>query len=375
MATEAALVHDGELHLPSKSTPIKIGSDEWRFWLKDAKKFRFSHSQGREIQPGSGIISFRDLTFTAFRAGKDKPYWNAQRRKQGVLSTRYLGRDEDLTYETMVEIALMLDKGSTKDEGKQRSLKSTRSESHSDDNYATTQTLISQLPNSVTRWNVYERAKSWDSKQKAYAWSEWQWCGSWETEAKADSQIETRKEHNHRKNSMSDYGVLPMEWEKRFELIAPAMSLQQSHSDGDYATARETSLQPSDETAELKVRIAELENQEEELLNLQDENQRLQEENAKLKQKFEGLPEREQEMREEINRLMRLQLENDNLKTWNQELREALENNPSPEKLIQEYETDCETIKQTLPKLPKNLPRNKVEFERFKSWLSRRLGR
>lgn len=369
MATEAALVHEGELHLPSKNTPIKIGSDEWLEWLKDARKFRFSHSQGHEVQPGSGIISFRDLTFTAFRAGKDKPYWNAQRRKQGVLSTRYLGRDEDLTYETMVEIALMLDKGSTKDEGKQRSLKSTRSESHSNENYAT------QLPNSVTRWNVYERAKSWDSKQKAYAWSEWQWCGSWETEAKADSQIETRKEHNHRKNSMSDYGVLPMEWEKRLEVIAPATSFQQSHSNDGYATSKETSSQVANEIAKLKARIASLENQEEELLNLQNENQRLQEENAKLKQKFEGLPEREQEMREEINRLMRLQLENDNLKTWNQELREALESNPSPEKLIQEYETDYETIKRELPKPPKEVTRNWVEFWRFKSWLSRRLER
>lgn len=188
MATEAALVHDGELHLLSRSAPIKIGSDEWRSWLKDAKKFRFSHTQGHEIQPGSGIISFRDLTFTAFRAGKDKPYWNAQRRKQGVLNTRYLGRDEDLTYETMVEIALMLDKGSTKDEGKERSLKSTRSESHSNDNYATDKETSPQPSNEIAKLkaeverltqelkceaeigqkNFQERTEMWERYQQAH---------------------------------------------------------------------------------------------------------------------------------------------------------------------------------------------------------------
>jgi len=365
MTTEAALVHDGELHLPSKSTPIKIGSDEWRSWLKDARKFRFSHAQGHEVQPGSGIISFRDLTFTAFRAGKDKPYWNAQRRKGGDLRTRYLGRDEDLTYETMVEVALMLDKGSTKDGGKQRSLKPPSLESHS---CATDEEASSQPLDGVTRWNVYERAKGWDSKQKAYAWSKWQWVGSWEAEEKADSQIQTRKEHNHRKNSMSDYGVVPMEWEKRLEIISP---VTQSHS-GNYATNKETSSQAGDEITKLKARIAELENQEEELLDLQEENMRLQDENAKLKRKFEGLPEREQEMREEINRLMRLELENSSLKTWNQELRQEIEAKPSPDKLVEEYETDYETIKPTLPKPPKEVTRNWVEFWRFKAWLESR---
>lgn len=114
---------------------------------------------------------------------------------------------------------------------------------------------------------------------------------------------------------------------------------------------------------------------EEELLDLQTENMRLQEENAKLKQKFEGLPEREQEMREEINRLMRVQLENDTLKAWNRDLRTALENNPSPKQLLKEYETRYETVKSTLPKPPKEVTRNWVEFWRFKSWLSTRLER
>jgi len=185
MATEAALVHDGELHLPSRSTPIKIGSDEWRSWLKDAKKFRFSHSQGHEVQPGTGIISFRDLTFTAFRAGKDKPYWNAQRRKSGNLMTRYLGRDEDLTYEAMVEVALMLDKGSTKDEGKQRSPKSLPQESHSyatgreaslqaADEIAELKAEISRLTQElkceaeISQKNFQERTEMWERYQQAH---------------------------------------------------------------------------------------------------------------------------------------------------------------------------------------------------------------
>jgi hypothetical protein len=156
---------------------------------------------------------------------------------------------------------------------------------------------------------------------------------------------------------------------------SPKSVSTESHKSSNHETVSESSSPSGDEIAKLKARIAELENQEEELLNLQEENMRLQDESAKLKQKFEGLPEREREMREEINRLMKLELENSSLKNWNQELRQALEANPSPDKLIEEYETDYETIKGTLPKPPKDVTRNWVEFWRFKSWLSRRLER
>lgn len=145
---------------------------------------------------------------------------------------------------------------------------------------------------------------------------------------------------------------------------SPKLVSVESHNQ-NCETVNEVSSQAANEIAKL----------EEELLDLQTENMRLQEENAKLKQKFEGLPEREREMREEINRLMRVQLENDTLKAWNQDLRTALENNPSVEKLLKEYETGYETIKPTLDKAPKDVTRNWVEFWRFKQWLLKRLER
>jgi hypothetical protein len=340
MATEAALVHDGALYLPSKSTPIQIGSAEWLEWLKSAKKFRFSHSQGHEVQPGSGIISFRDLTFTAFRAGKNSPYWNAQRRKSGDLRTRYLGRDEDLTYETMLEVALMLDKGSTKDESKQRSLKSTRSESHRNDDYATDGELSSQAADEI-------------AKLKAEV-------------AKLTQELQLSEEISNRnfqeRNEM---------WERYQEAHLKNQQIQADLK----ASGQELSLK-SQECSELLAKLessqSTYETDYETLLDLQTENMRLRDENQKLKQKFEGLPEREQELVEEISRLQYFRLENDNLKTWNQKLRQALEANPSPEKLIEKYETGYETIKKALPKPPKDLTRNWVEFWRFKAWLESR---
>lgn len=90
--------------------------------------------------------------------------------------------------------------------------------------------------------------------------------------------------------------------------------------------------QPVEEIAKLKASIAELEKQEEQLLNLQTENMRLQDENAKLREEFKA----------------------------------------QPEKLIAEYETDYGSIKGTLPKPPKEVTRNWVEFWRYKAWLKTR---
>lgn len=65
----------------------------------------------------------------------------------------------------------------------------------------------------VVVWNVYERVRGKDE--------EWKLVGSHKTEYAADSQIKTRKDHNYRKNSMNDYGILSLEWEVRLEQILP----------------------------------------------------------------------------------------------------------------------------------------------------------
>jgi hypothetical protein len=110
----------------------------------------------------------------------------------------------------------------------------------------------------------------------------------------------------------------------------PKQVSSKPYKKSEYEKANETFCSSENEIAKLKARIAELENQEEKLLNFQTQIMCLQYENAKLKQKFEGPPEPEREMRQEINRLMRLELENNSLKAWNQELKERLEANPQP---------------------------------------------
>lgn len=72
---------------------------------------------------------------------------------------------------------------------------------------------VDNFNDAVVVWNVYERVRGKDE--------EWKLVGSHKTEYAADSQIKTRKDHNHRKNSMNDYGVLFLEWEKRLEQILP----------------------------------------------------------------------------------------------------------------------------------------------------------
>lgn len=126
-------------------------SKEWQDWLVASRhtpkaKFRFEYELIYEIQPGTGITSSKKISFTAFRAKPGSPYWNAQRRKDGILRTRYLGKDSELTsFELMLEVALLLEKNQTKDE---RPSSSTVKESHNSDNYATVDKQSSQATES-----------------------------------------------------------------------------------------------------------------------------------------------------------------------------------------------------------------------------------
>jgi hypothetical protein len=295
MAAESALIHDGHLYLPSTSAPIPIGSNEWLEWLKTARKFKFSHSQGYEVHPGSGIISFRDLTFTAFRAGKDKPYWNAQRRKQGDLRTRYLGRDEDLTYQSMLDVALLLDKGSTKDERKRQAPKSPSLESHNNE-YETNHELVNK-----------------ESHNRKY-----------ETETQPTSQAtdEIAKLKDELERITQDRDAL---------LIRLGNGKIQANEDAQQ------------KISQLETRVTELDNANWEL--------------EKRYTQVNDLWHRSEQKRIE------LQAQLNECKTNTQ---------PSALDLLSHYETNYETIKPALPKPPKELTRNWVEFWRFKTWLESR---
>jgi uncharacterized protein (DUF3084 family) len=225
----------------------------------------------------------------------------------------------------------------------------------------------SQPLNGVTRWNVYERAKGWDSKQKAYAWSEWQWVGSWEAEEKADSQIQTRKEHNHRKNSMSDYGVVPLEWEKRLEIISSAT---QSHS-GNYATGGEASLQAADEIAELKAEVARLT---QELKCEAEISQKNFQERTEMWERYQQAHLKNQQIQAELDsRCQQLTLKS-------QECSELLANLETRES----HKQNCETVQESLdeflklhPKVADHLNdtrryRTGEDLAKFKAWLESR---
>lgn len=291
MAAESALIHDGHLYLPSTSTPIPIGSNEWLEWLRAARKFKFSHSKGYEVHPGSGIISFRDLTFTAFRAGKDKPYWNAQRRKQGDLRTRYLGRDEDLTYQSMLDVALLLDKGSTKDERKRQAPKSPSLESHSG-NYETN----SQLVDKESHKEKYET----------------------ETQPTSQSTDEIAKLKDELERITQDRDAL---------LIRLGNGKIQASEDAQQRIKQ------------LEARVTELDNA-----------------NWELEKRYTQVNEL---WRQSERKLTELQAQ-------------LSDNQPPALDLLNQYETSYETIKPTLPKPPKELTRNWVEFWRFKTWLESR---
>lgn len=77
----------------------------------------------------------------------------------------------------------------------------------------------------IVVWNVYERIRGEDK---------WKFVGSHETEYAADSQIKTRKDHNHRKNSMNDYGIVSLEWEKRLEQILQVLPVDNFKVNLDY---------------------------------------------------------------------------------------------------------------------------------------------
>lgn len=103
----------------------------------------------------------------------------------------------------------------------------------------------------IVRWNVYESVEGYDRKAGKDAWGEWKLVGSHETEYEADRQIQIRKDSNHRKNSMNDYGIINLRWEKRHELILPA----------NLRVTQQTSVTDSEEIQKLQNQVTELQKQ------------------------------------------------------------------------------------------------------------------
>jgi ribosome-associated translation inhibitor RaiA len=117
--TAPVVKRDG-LHLQDYDNPIPLGSPQWVEWLEHNKSFRFQgESIGYEIQPGTGFLDFEDITFTAFKS-KNGKYWNAQRRVNGTLRGQYIGSHQDLTYQRMMDVGLILNSKNYYREGQKR---------------------------------------------------------------------------------------------------------------------------------------------------------------------------------------------------------------------------------------------------------------
>ena len=86
--------------------------------------------------------------------------------------------------------------------------------------------LPQRIVGGVICWNVYESVESYDQEQKKNAWGEWRIVASYKTEFEADKNIADWEEHNHRMNSVGDYGIVRLRFEKRCEVIAPATGVE-----------------------------------------------------------------------------------------------------------------------------------------------------
>lgn len=86
------------LHLPDKT--IAIGSSEWIQWLEANKSFRFECPQTTQIQGG-----FTETNMAGFTGIKQGKYWQAHKKVRGQLRREYLGKPQELTYETLRETA------------------------------------------------------------------------------------------------------------------------------------------------------------------------------------------------------------------------------------------------------------------------------
>lgn len=88
---------------PDQMPDITVGKQDWFNWLSLQNSFRFLFQHDYEIQ--AGVKGSQELSFTAVKQGN---YWHAHKRVNGQLRRIHLGRDENLTYETLCETATVI---------------------------------------------------------------------------------------------------------------------------------------------------------------------------------------------------------------------------------------------------------------------------
>ena len=107
MATSTPTVRHQQLFLPNHDTPLcLVDSPAWFAWLATAHAFRFCASKTLDFYRGSGPtllpISLRK------ESRRQGHFWYAYRRQSGRLHKRYAGRSEQLTLETLIQLANLL---------------------------------------------------------------------------------------------------------------------------------------------------------------------------------------------------------------------------------------------------------------------------
>ena len=107
MAASTPLVQHQHLFLPNDDVPLcLVGSPTWFTWLATARAFRFCTSKTLDFYRGTGPTLLPiSLHKESRRRGH---FWYAYRRQSGRLYKRYAGRSEQLTLETLNQLANLL---------------------------------------------------------------------------------------------------------------------------------------------------------------------------------------------------------------------------------------------------------------------------
>lgn len=103
MTRTTPTIRDATLHFyeDEQETSIVVGSARWFEWLQEGTSTTFS------FRSPDGSYTARKESAGNHRGGR---YWKVYLKRQGVLYRAYLGKSEDLTFERLNEVALMLAK-------------------------------------------------------------------------------------------------------------------------------------------------------------------------------------------------------------------------------------------------------------------------
>ena len=107
MAKTTPQIQQQQLFCYPEPAPIcMVGSLAWFVWLETATSFRYFSSQRRNLFRGHGpLLDPISLRKERRRRGS---LWYANRRFQGILHKRYVGKSTSLTLEKLEEIAVLL---------------------------------------------------------------------------------------------------------------------------------------------------------------------------------------------------------------------------------------------------------------------------